>query len=276
MKRIQIDLSDLENSGNRRNTIWMMMTEEFVIMSDIVNNLKKLRPDMEYEMISCYLDNCLVPLHESVHILDDGDVVLVRVEDSPDAVANSTTIQDFHIQAMCNSGTDLMQLHSLHQKVIPEYPVSSSGSLIHRCNSSSSGSMSLNTKPLQDKQLIDNVNSMKIKAYEANLSQDSGANYPIVSVSDYFKTEKGTASDPTMTILNDARSILIQRLKAKFGVYADPWTDGQNLRDGLLYYEDGGPDACWLYPWTEALDELTLYIQVGEFQQYHINVLWKM
>ena len=47
MKRIQIDLSDLKNSGNRRNTIWMMMTEEFVIMSDIVNNLKKLRPDTQ-------------------------------------------------------------------------------------------------------------------------------------------------------------------------------------------------------------------------------------
>ena len=117
--------------------------------------------------------------------------------------------------------------------------------------------------------------AFRLLLYEANLSQDSGTNDPIVSVSDYSKTDKKkieeeTASDPTMTILNDARSVLFQRLKAKFGVYADPWAAGQNLREGLLYYEDGGPDACWLYPWTEALDELTRYIQVGEFQQCHL------
>ena len=67
---------------------------------------------------------------------------------------------------------------------------------------------------------------------------------------------------PEMRALEEAKKRRIDLILKRLGVYGELWEENQKYCDGSLYYEGGTPERMWLYPWTEGLEDLNLYIQV--------------
>ena len=78
---------------------------------------------------------------------------------------------------------------------------------------------------------------------------------------------------PEMRALEEAKKRRIDRILKRLGVYGELWEENQKYCDGSLYYEGGTPERMWLYPWTEGLEDLNLYIQVRYC--LHPNITFK-
>ena len=65
-----------------------------------------------------------------------------------------------------------------------------------------------------------------------------------------------------MRALEEAKKRRIDVILKRLGVYGELWEENKKYDDGSLYYEGGTPERMWLYPWTEGLEDLNLYIQV--------------
>ena len=67
-----------------------------------------------------------------------------------------------------------------------------------------------------------------------------------------------------MKELEEAKKRRIEMIVKRLGVYGELWeTDNNKYDDGCLYYEAGTPERMWLYPYTDGLDDLNLYIRVN-------------